>query len=379
VPQYSTQLTPKTFLKNGFTLMKKYYIYVLIIFTLASASYHRNTSMPTSTQLTHTNNTSSTLSDTDLLYFDTQNFLGDSDKVVKTLMVDGFKECTFTTPDKYTIHGLYLERPNAPCTIICCAGFYPGKKEGIASIVKMAPHCNILLFDSRGHGKSDGTLVVSTVMGQYARYEYQDIIGAIQFCTNLSPQTPIYLWGICAGAVHMAHALIQLTKQVHKYPICGFTFDSGWASLTKISKTVPCAGAQKRIVELFGQLYNTDDAHTIHNGMMFNYVADTTDACIKLLHTTIVQWPFRWHEAETNLFNKISAITVPTLFIHSYDDTYAPIKDVQKLAASVKNSTTWWIVEPSRHACHHLKHKDEYISRLNTHINESIIAYKNKK
>ena len=64
-----------------------------------------------------------------------------------------------------------------------------------------------------------------------------------------------------------------------------------------------------------------------------------------------------------------------TLFIHSEDDTYVNINDVKKLCDKTKDAEHWWIDTPSKHACHHLKYKEEYTARVNNHIEKCIAAH----
>src|SRR5258706_8981366 len=94
----------------------------------------------------------------DLFY--ATSFLKNYSAVQACLKAHGFKKITFQTPDNLTIHGLFLERPHATCNVIVCAGWLPGKQEGMATFYASLPqHCNILFFDARGHGNSEGPLL----------------------------------------------------------------------------------------------------------------------------------------------------------------------------------------------------------------------------
>ena len=81
-------------------------------------------------------------------YFDT-NFLKQYNQVADKLVKDeNFRRITFKTGDGYILEGLYRQVPHARCTIIVCAGFYPGRQEGMASIVPLLPEdYNILFFN----------------------------------------------------------------------------------------------------------------------------------------------------------------------------------------------------------------------------------------
>src|SRR6185503_8670694 len=72
--------------------------------------------------------------------FYTTSFLKNDTAVRTSLQEQGFAEITFKTPDNLTLHGLFLARPNATCNIIVCAGWFPGKKEGMATFYDLLPN-----------------------------------------------------------------------------------------------------------------------------------------------------------------------------------------------------------------------------------------------
>src|SRR5260221_7912244 len=77
--------------------------------------------------------------------FYTTSFLKNDTAVRSSLKGQGFTEVTFKTPDNLTLHGLFLSRHNATSNVIICAGWFPGKKEGMATFYNLLPaDCNIL-------------------------------------------------------------------------------------------------------------------------------------------------------------------------------------------------------------------------------------------
>ena len=86
-------------------------------------------------------------------YFNTV-FLSNYDKVKRHLInKDGFINGFLTTSDTIKINYLWLKRPTARYTVILSGGFWPGRKEGLATFYKLFPEdCNLLFFDARGHG-----------------------------------------------------------------------------------------------------------------------------------------------------------------------------------------------------------------------------------
>lgn len=310
--------------------------------------------------------------DASSMYFNTQ-FLMNYNLVAQTLIEqEGFIEVNFLTSDKVTINGLWRFKPSASYTIIFCAGFYPGRKEGLATFVKMVPdNCNILFFDARGHGKSTGKFFSN--IANYGIHEYKDIIAAIQFVHDHS-NTPLILHGVCAGAFHAARALAVLeTTGLEKYHIKGFVFDSGITSIVKVAHVPQHYFKEKTIPHLISSFYTHDTKQEIKERTL--YKMSSSIICSFMSGLTYLIKPFlNKHDAKTNVCNSITSISCPIFFIHSQDDAYASFEEVKMLSEKTKSTYCWWI-EQSEHALHHLKHKQEYAKRLNEFINASFTLF----
>lgn len=296
-------------------------------------------------------------------YFNTK-FLLQFDKVHETLVKqDNFKKVTFKSSDGIKLDGLFLQRPHATSNIIFCGGFYPGRKEGIATFFKLVPDdCNILFFDARGHGKSKGRFW--STLYNYTQHEYKDIIGALNFVTKNNDK-PIIIHGICVGALHAARTLIHLstTNQSEKYPIKGFIFDSGLASALKATNIPKKHFKNKVLPILLKKIYTSDSTKQIKKRLLYKLTKPLVQT-ITAITVGAVRIPLAWTDRKTCIAKDITKITCPIFFIHSYDDDYTPITEVQKLSCKVKKKKYWWITQPSHHACHHLKHKYTYKKNL---------------
>ena len=294
--------------------------------------------------------------------FDTK-FLLQYDEVTNHLKQQGFQEGFFNSPDNHKINYLFLERPTADYTVILCAGWIPGRKEGIATFYALLPqNCNILFFDARGHGKSDGLLLLKTWI--YGKHEYKDILGALDF-VHAKINKPIIMYGVCAGAFHAAHALLHLQKQnkLEEYDVRGFIFDSGWASLLTVSWSAPVAKANESLARLWGALYGKKWKEVLTT-LPYRISSYFLNKILVVVHTVGFFAPFAIQEKGTNLFDKIEHLPMPIFYIHSHDDEYVPIAHAEYLAKKSKNAHTWWIEEPSKHACHCLKYKHAYQEKL---------------
>lgn len=294
-------------------------------------------------------------------YFDTK-FLAQPDLVKQQLIKEGFTEGFFSASDGIRLNYLWLSRSHARCTVICSSGFWPGTKEGMATLYELLPDdCNILFFDARGHGVSEGTLWRS--LFHYGACEYKDIVGAAQWAHKQSKK-PIILFGVCAGAFHATHAAYHMQKQqlIEQYAIQGLIFDSGWSSLSNIVPTA-LSGEWKKRMSKKVKVWPT----VVQKGIRWTVVSPLS--FLIQMATPPLAWLCISKKArQADLLPKIDEIDTPVLYIHSEDDTFASIKSVKQLASKTKQAHTWWITEPSTHACHHIKHAHAYKDRVRLFI-----------
>jgi pimeloyl-ACP methyl ester carboxylesterase len=304
-------------------------------------------------------------------YFDTA-FLANPSRVIRALKEENFNDVHFASTDGLRLEGLYLKRPDARYNVICCAGWWPGLKEGIATFYKLLPQdCNILFFDARGHGKSQG----SYVQVKYGLHDYKDIIGALEFIQKDTGK-PTLLYGICAGAFNAAHAIIELQKQnrLETLSVLGLIFDSGWVSVDKTAYSVARAKTNEILMKKIASWYVMPHYQDAKKTTLFSCFSAVTRLLLGGVHM-VLSPILKHYESETNLLFKAqkTPIQVPCLFIHSHDDTSVSLTEVQKFAAYTPHKTCWWIDKSSKHACHHLKHKDAYQKYLDNFI-KSVVS-----
>ncbi len=298
-------------------------------------------------------------------YFDT-TFLKQHDQVCRTLIEkEQFVEGFFSAEDKVAINYIWLQRPNARYTMIFCSGFFPGRKEGLATFYEMLPNdCNLLFFDARGHRESEGRFLSS--IWNYGSHEYKDVVGAVRWA-HKQKQCPIIIYGVCAGAFHAAHALLRMQECgiLDRYQVKGLLFDSGWSSIQEVCRTA-CTSelnsfARKKIKRLFAQ-----------DQRIYPPVSKTIDVCVNVAHFCIARPVLYWRKNKTDLVDKIGKLNVPIFYIHAQGDDYAEIGPIKQLARKTKHPTCWWISEQSKHACHQLKLKEQYYARLLDFIEVSL-------
>jgi len=295
-------------------------------------------------------------------YFDTE-FLSNYSQVKKQLIEDGFESVTFMSPDGCHLNGLYRSRANATHNAVVCAGFYPGKKEGMATFAELLPeNCNILLIDARGHGESDGSLWKNILW--YGQNEYKDILGALNFlCTQNN--NPNFLIGVCIGAFHCAHATIALEKQNNfkDFNLQGIIFDSGFASLTNLLWIPANHFSEKVLPAIFSTyLYTKDTKKSIKNRLLYKVSAFFTTIVGSTITLSISPF-FYWYDSNTTLFNKIEKIKTPIQFVHYSNDTYATLQVAEILQNNCPNSRLL-VFNESKHALNHILHQNEYKALL---------------
>ncbi len=272
----------------------------------------------------------------------------------------GFEQIQFKSTDGLTLEGLLLKQPNAIGTIIFCAGFWPGRKEGQAPIFRMLPpNYNILCFDARGHAKSEGKFWSN--LSQYGKNEYKDVLGAIEYVKN-KIGGKVVIYGVCAGAFHTSHALLKLSKEkkMKETNIVGFIFDSGFESATSVSSALKYHIEEKWAPNLLSWYA---DRKTIKTTYLYQITSCIMSSILTTLRDLILMPSVRKIEPETRLSDKIQNITCPIYFIHAKNDNYAPFDQIEQLSQLIEEKVCWWI-EKSSHATHALKYKHEYRKRL---------------
>ncbi len=275
-------------------------------------------------------------------------------KVQEILISHGFEKVCFTTQDNFKICGLFLDQSKKmkiKGTILYCAGFYPGTKEGMTSFFALLadqPY-NFLFFDARGHQESDGKLLSYTNIKQYGSSEYQDIIAAVNFLNTYNIQhnisQNIVMHGICAGAFHCIKAVDYLSRLhcAHCNNIKGIIFDSGWLKLTDIVEPTLCAEVKHRLKNSY-----------------FSWLITPTCWLTKQFYRLV----FKSHHVHLeNIEQSLKNSPCPIFFIHCTGDPYVPVQPIQKIAEQVKHPYSWWI-EHESHGTYHLKEQQLFKRKL---------------
>lgn len=125
----------------------------------------------------------------------------------------GAQEVMLLTHDAVRVSAFYFKRNDAPINIIYVSGYFfdlTPTKEWAVPFALMFPKYNILSFDWRGIGKSDGWTGWCG-KNSFGADAYPDIQAAINFLKKENNK-PIVVVGFCFGAAMALYATIQAQK-----------------------------------------------------------------------------------------------------------------------------------------------------------------------
>jgi len=240
----------------------------------------------------------------------------------------------FPTIDNLMLSGLLVKRQKATANVLLCHG-YKSSKELMYSMIRLFPQWNILLFDFRAHGQSEGKV---TSIGYH---EYKDVIAAAQFFKNTidgKKQLPLIILGISMGG---AATLKAASLEQH---LCdALVIDSAYA---KLSTTV---------LESF----------SLRTGLpyypffplikvMFHYFA-------------------RCNVYDMNPVECVSLVKQPILFIHSCNDAHTPPQHSVTLFAHAHNKhSKLWIGPHCRHGYLHTYYPELYSNKIKRFVDKVV-------
>jgi dipeptidyl aminopeptidase/acylaminoacyl peptidase len=236
-----------------------------------------------------------------------------------------YEEVTFPSRDGLTLRGWFIPAPEARGTVVFCHG-HAGSMD---PDVKYTPAFhergyNVLMFDFRGHGRSEGQHVS---MGYYER---QDLLGAVDYLQSRGIDQVGVLGFSMGGAVAMATA-------PHSEAIRAAVSDGGFARLLDaIAAGVREQGLPGFLASLAGHLIMW------LMGLRLSCSLSGAD-------------PIRW----------VDKIAPRALFIiHGALDPFVAVEEARELYAVAGEPKEIWIVPEARHRQADRHHPEEYRHRV---------------
>jgi pimeloyl-ACP methyl ester carboxylesterase len=220
-------------------------------------------------------------------------------------------QVNFKNQDNLRLAGFLIKRPHATANLVACHGF-KGNKEWLYGLIDMFPNWNILLFDFRAHGQSDGNI---TSIGCH---EYKDVIAA-------------------AGFIHTA------TINDGKLPLVLFGISMGGASIVKATESDPNLCDVLIVDSSYANLYRIV-LHTfaLKSGLPF------------YPFFPVVKYMFEYFANcslnNMNLAKSVKTIQKPILFIHACNDAFtSPSHSIKLFRNAVNPQSSIWIGRRCRH------------------------------
>ena len=220
---------------------------------------------------------------------------------------------TFKNDDNQTLHGFLFKRPDAIGTMLLCHG-YKGSKEFMYGFLDIFSDFNLLAFDFRASGESDGSYIS---MGYH---EYKDILVACKILkANTPPGLPFVILGFSMGGSATLRAASRNPGLADAYIV-----DSTFSEL----RAMFLQGYTKRVGLPFYPFFPIIQK-------MFHYISN----------------------CDINDVNSIAAtrmINEPIMFVHSCDDEFITPDHSVKLYANAQHEESMvWIGPHARHGFLH--------------------------
>ncbi len=227
---------------------------------------------------------------------------------------------SFESTQGITLRGVLLERTKPLGTIVLCHG-YRGSKESLYRFADMFPSYNLLYFDFRGHGESEGDYVT---IGDLESY---DVEAAVAFAKKRYPGKPLVILGVSMGA---SAALKALDRNPHLAD--AIVLDSPYAVLLEIMQSAYDAEAPMPRFPFFNLTY--------YGG---RYLAGCDFA--------------------VNPQEYMKNLQIPAILIHSCTDDFINPDHAMRLFAAADEAPAkvrFWLTPPATHGHAHREHYDVY-------------------
>jgi len=245
---------------------------------------------------------------------------------------------SFQTEDGFTLSGYFIERKHAKFNAIICHG-YRSAKELMYGYLDLFPDWNILLFDFRAHGGSDGAI---TSLGYH---EYKDVLAASHYMR-----------------------LVARRKNTQQLPLIVLGFSMGGAATLKAAENDPNLCDALIIDSTYARLSST------------MLKAFSSKSYLPLYpFFPVIRWLFHYYAAcnihAMNPEKSVLRIKMPILFIHAARDSYLSSKNVLRLYANAQHEQSrLWIGPICRHGSLHAYFGNRYRHKVNKFLAKALPA-----
>jgi alpha-beta hydrolase superfamily lysophospholipase len=241
-----------------------------------------------------------------------------------------YDDVSFTSADGLTLRGWFIPAPEpSDRTLLICHGLGINRAHVIGyHDVGDAMRANLLLFDFRGHGDSDGHTV------SMGNREKLDVLAAIDYLRTRRPGQARFLaaLGISMGSAALTRAAAEVEP-----PLDEIILDSPFAAATELTDSILHAMPRwlRRVPAWAGVSFAS-----LHAGCSLN---------------------------EVRPIDRIAGARAPVLIIHARGDTLIPVRHAQRMFDRAASPKSLWIADTGDH-CSAWKSRLQYlqwVARLN--------------
>lgn len=233
-------------------------------------------------------------------------------------------QITIKSTDNLNLAGFLIVRPHAKANMVLCHG-YKSAKEFMYDMIDMFPDFNLLMFDFRAHGKSDGSII------SIGCHEYKDVIAAVDFMRSQIPERlPLVLHGISMGA----------------------------ASILKATEVKPDLCDVLIVNSAFARLHTTMlKSFSEKSGLPYYPFYPVVK--------TLFQYYAHCNVHDMSPEESVQKIQQPIFFIHAcVDKLIAPCDAISLFANAQNKDSRLWIGPRCRHATLHMYHTEIYKKKV---------------
>jgi fermentation-respiration switch protein FrsA (DUF1100 family) len=244
-----------------------------------------------------------------------------------------FEDVSFQTDDGLTIRGWFIPADEtSERTLVICHGLGANRSMFLPYLeVGHALRANVLLFDFRDHGASDGHTV------SFGGRERLDVLAAVRY---LRAQRPAQAREVIGLGISMGASALTLAAADIEPPLEAVILDSGFASALDLTDSV--LGAFPAVVRPWLALLGVPLA-SLHAGCWLPGVRPV---------------------------DRIAAVRAPVLIIHAGEDRLIPPFHAERLYRSAVEPKTRWITPSGGHGAALFVARAEYVRLVRQLVGE---------
>jgi pimeloyl-ACP methyl ester carboxylesterase len=229
-----------------------------------------------------------------------------------------FENVSFRTADGLKLEGWFVPAPSAKGTIVYCHGY--GENRGQCLMLLQDLHkmpYNVLAFDFRGHGTSEGHTVT------FGHREVEDIKAACAEAQRLGDGAPVLIVGVSYGAGVALQSLSQVPY------VAGVWADSAFAELDDIV------------------------------GRNFGFLPQDGRRAFVAVINALVRVDCGFWPSRVNTADSLRGLSTPIFFCHGKNDSDTPFEDARRVFEAYEgHKGHYWIDDDSETALSDFSKRD---------------------